>query len=119
MLYKMQDGMIVTNKPDSRNQAVTTTTTQPITSTTPKATNAGLAATKQQEPPQTAPSAANQTNEKQVPGPNQITKGTKERAEHAKAFIESKYSKLKNDEKERKEAWDMLENKMVRLNLSE
>ena len=50
---------------------------------------------------------------------NQITKGTKERAEHAKAFIESKYSKLKNDEKERKEAWDMLENKMVRLNLSE
>ena len=43
----------------------------------------------------------------------------KERAENAKAFIESRYNKLKNDEKERKEAWDMLENKMVRLNLSE
>ena len=43
----------------------------------------------------------------------------KERAENAKAFIESRYNKLKNDEKERKEAWDMLENKMMRLNLSE
>ena len=43
----------------------------------------------------------------------------KEKAEAAKAFIESRYSKLKNDEKERKEAWDMLENKMMRLNLSE
>ena len=43
----------------------------------------------------------------------------KERAEAAKAFIESRYSKLKNDEKERKEAWDMLEEKMRKLNLSE
>jgi len=43
----------------------------------------------------------------------------KERAENAKAFIESRYNKLKNDEKERKEAWDMLEIKMMRLNLSE
>ena len=43
----------------------------------------------------------------------------KERAENAKAFIESRYTKLKNDEKERKEAWDMLESKMMRLNLSE
>ena len=43
----------------------------------------------------------------------------KERAENAKAFIEYRYTKLKNDEKERKEAWDMLENKMMRLNLSE
>ena len=43
----------------------------------------------------------------------------KERAENAKAYIESKYSKLKNDEKERKEAWDMLESKMMHLNLSE
>ena len=61
----------------------------------------------------------NQSKEKQATGPSQITKGTKERAENAKAFIESRYSKLKNDEKERKEAWDMLENKMMRLNLSE
>ena len=43
----------------------------------------------------------------------------KERAENAKAFIESRYTKLKNDEKERKEAWDMLESKMMHLNLSE
>ena len=43
----------------------------------------------------------------------------KERAENAKAYIEGKYSKLRNDEKERKEAWDMLESKMLHLNLSE
>jgi hypothetical protein len=51
-------------------------------------------------------------------GPN-ITKGMKERAETAKAFIESRYNKLMNEEKERKEAWDMLETKMMRMNLSE
>jgi hypothetical protein len=32
-----------------------------------------------------------------------LSKGAKERAENAKAYIESKYSKLKNEEKERKE----------------
>jgi len=47
-----------------------------------------------------------------------ITKGMKERAENAKAYIESKYNKLKTNEKERKEAWDMLESKMEHLNLS-
>ena len=50
---------------------------------------------------------------------NHVTKGMKERAENAKAYIESKYSKLKTDEQERKEAWDMLESKMMHLNLSE
>ena len=33
----------------------------------------------------------------------QVTQQTKERAENAKAFIEKKYQKLKNEEKERKE----------------
>ena len=33
----------------------------------------------------------------------QVTQQTKERAENAKAFIEKKYLKLKNEEKERKE----------------
>ena len=50
---------------------------------------------------------------------NHVTKTMKERAENAKAYIESKYSKLKTDEQERKEAWDMLESKMMHLNLSE
>ena len=50
---------------------------------------------------------------------NHVSKTMKERAENAKAYIESKYSKLKTDEQERKEAWDMLESKMMHLNLSE
>ena len=33
----------------------------------------------------------------------QITQGTKDKAESAKAYIEKKYQKLKNEEKERKE----------------
>eukprot|EP00351_Strombidinopsis_sp_SopsisLIS2011_P004613 CAMPEP_0116887352 /NCGR_PEP_ID=MMETSP0463-20121206/21784_1 /TAXON_ID=181622 /ORGANISM="Strombidinopsis sp, Strain SopsisLIS2011" /LENGTH=34 /DNA_ID= /DNA_START= /DNA_END= /DNA_ORIENTATION= len=32
----------------------------------------------------------------------------KEKAENAKAYIEQKYSKLKTDEIERKQAWDVL-----------
>ena len=36
----------------------------------------------------------------------------KEKAENAKAYIEGRYNKLKTNEKERKEAWDMLESKM-------
>lgn len=48
-----------------------------------------------------------------------ITKQMKEKAESAKAYIESRYSKLKTNERERKEAWDMLESKMNHLNLSE
>jgi serine/threonine kinase 38 len=43
----------------------------------------------------------------------------KERAESAKAYIEGKYNKLQSNERERKEAWDMLESKMAHLNLSE
>ena len=41
-----------------------------------------------------------------------ITKQMKEKAENAKAYIESRYNKLKTNERERKEAWDMLESKM-------
>ena len=41
--------------------------------------------------------------------PSQITKGMKERAEIAKNYIASKYTKRKTDEDERKEGWEMLE----------
>jgi serine/threonine kinase 38 len=43
----------------------------------------------------------------------------KERAEIAKSYIENKYNKRKCDDNERKDAWDMLEQKMENLNLSE
>ncbi len=48
-----------------------------------------------------------------------LTQAAKERAENAKAYIERKYRKLKDEEKERKEAWEMLVTKMEKLNLSE
>ena len=48
-----------------------------------------------------------------------VTKGMKERAEIAKTYIESKYNKRKSDENERKDAWDMLEQKMNNLMLSD
>jgi len=48
-----------------------------------------------------------------------LTQASKDRAENAKAYIERKYKKLKDEEKERKEAWEMLVSKMERLNLSE
>ena len=35
-----------------------------------------------------------------------------------KAYIESKYAKQKNEEKEKKEAWDKLMVKMDQMNLS-
>ena len=37
-----------------------------------------------------------------------ISAKTKEKAEIAKNYIESKYEKKKNEEKERKEGWDLL-----------
>lgn len=43
----------------------------------------------------------------------------KERAEIAKNYIESKYNKRKTDDCERKVGWEMLEQKMDRLNLCE
>lgn len=58
-----------------------------------------------------------------------VTQAAKERAENAKAYIERKYQKLKDEEKEKKEgrcalsitylAWEMLVKKMEKLNLSE
>lgn len=58
-----------------------------------------------------------------------LSKGAKERADAAKAYIEGKYSKLRNEELERKEgksksfiillAWDMLETKMENLKLTD
>lgn len=43
----------------------------------------------------------------------------KERAEIAKQYIEGKYNKRKSAEDERRVGWDMLEQKMDRLNLCE
>ena len=48
----------------------------------------------------------------------QPTNSTRERAEGVKAYIESKYSKMRNEEIEKKEAWDKLMVKMDQLNLS-
>jgi serine/threonine kinase 38 len=42
----------------------------------------------------------------------------KDRAESAKAYIESKYQKLNKDESNRKQAFDILHHKMQKLNLS-
>jgi len=42
----------------------------------------------------------------------------KDRAENAKAYIEGKYHKMKSDESNRKQAFDILEHKMQKLNLS-
>lgn len=56
---------------------------------------------------------------KTTQGPSHVTKGMKERAEMAKLYIESKYNKKSKEENERKDAWDMLEQKMNLLSLSE
>ena len=56
---------------------------------------------------------------KNTQGPAHVTKGMKERAELAKLYIESKYNKKSREENERKDAWDMLEQKMSALKLSE
>ena len=49
----------------------------------------------------------------------QPTNSTRERAEGVKAYIESKYARQKNEEIEKKEAWDKLMIKMDQMNLSE
>jgi len=50
-----------------------------------------------------------------------VSAQTLAKAEVAKAFIQQKYSKMKRDESERKEVWDLLQGKMeaMRLNPSE
>jgi serine/threonine kinase 38 len=47
-----------------------------------------------------------------------ISAKTKEKAEIAKNYIESKYAKKKNEEKERREGWDLLMQRMDILNLT-
>ena len=49
----------------------------------------------------------------------QPTNSTRERAEGVKAYIEAKYARQKNEEVEKKEAWDKLMVKMDQMNLSE
>lgn len=60
------------------------------------------------------------TNELPTP-PEEIhqpSSQTRERAEGVKAYIEGKYAKQKNEEKEKKEAWDKLLIQMDRMQLS-
>jgi len=47
-----------------------------------------------------------------------ISSHTKEKADSAKAYIERKYTKLKNEEKERRDAWEQLQKKMEKLSLT-
>ena len=47
-----------------------------------------------------------------------ISTKTKEKAEIVKNYIEGKYARKKNEEKERKEGWDLLKAKMDLLNLT-
>ena len=47
-----------------------------------------------------------------------ISAKTKERTESVKDYIESKYARRKIVEKERKEGWDLLKQKMEILNLT-
>jgi serine/threonine kinase 38 len=47
-----------------------------------------------------------------------ISAKTKEKAEIVKNYIEGKYARKKNEEKERKEGWDLLKAKMEMLNLT-
>lgn len=47
-----------------------------------------------------------------------ISSKTKEKAESVKVYIETKYARLKNEEWERKEGWDLLKQKMDLLNLT-
>jgi serine/threonine kinase 38 len=50
--------------------------------------------------------------------PMEISEKTREKAESVKKYIESKYAKLKTEEQERKEGWDLLKQKMDILNLT-
>ena len=43
---------------------------------------------------------------------------TKEKVEAAKSYIERKYTKLKEEEKEKKDHWQQLQSKMHTMNLS-
>lgn len=47
-----------------------------------------------------------------------ISSKTKEKAEIVKSYIEGKYARKRNEDKERKEGWDLLRAKMDLLNLT-
>ena len=47
-----------------------------------------------------------------------ISDKTKEKAEQVKKYIENKFAKLKSEEQERKEGWDLLNQQMDVLNLT-
>jgi len=44
---------------------------------------------------------------------------TKERVEAAKSYIENKYTKLLSEEREKREKWDQLIEKMTSLNYTQ
>jgi serine/threonine kinase 38 len=48
----------------------------------------------------------------------QISQSTKEKADAAKAYIERKYSKLKQEEEEKRENWELLQKKMDSVGLT-
>ena len=60
------------------------------------------------EAPNTSPSKEVVKDVQPLPQPGQPTNSTRERAEGVKAYIENKYSRLKNEEKEKREAWEHL-----------
>lgn len=47
-----------------------------------------------------------------------ISSKTKEKADSIKCYIETKYARLKNEEAERREGWELLKKKMDMLNLT-
>lgn len=49
----------------------------------------------------------------------QINQQTKDKAASVKAYIENKYAKAKYEERERKEAWDKLNQQMQNMRLSD
>ncbi|EGR34875.1 hypothetical protein IMG5_001040 [Ichthyophthirius multifiliis] len=60
-----------------------------------------------------------QESQEQLSNNFQISNGTKERVEAAKSFIEQKYSKYIQKEKDKKENWNLLIQKMQILNFTE
>lgn len=51
--------------------------------------------------------------------PPKLSQATKERVEAAKSYIEKKYAKLLTEEREKREKWDQLVQKMTNLNYTQ
>jgi serine/threonine kinase 38 len=53
------------------------------------------------------------------PQPPKLSQATKERVDAAKSYIEKKYAKLLQEEREKREKWDQLLAKMTNLNYTQ